>query len=53
MTKKSGNNATLELNLAPGAYQYKFVVNDDWKCDPKQDTQQDGSGNVNNQVIVA
>jgi len=53
MNKKCPAGVSLELNLAPGVYQYKFVVNDEWKCDPNSATQQDEAGNVNNQIIVA
>ncbi|CEM20277.1 unnamed protein product [Vitrella brassicaformis CCMP3155] len=34
--------------LRPGSYQFKYIVDDEWKCDPSLPTQNDGSGNINN-----
>ncbi len=44
---------TLTLRLAPGAHQYKFVVNGaDWRTDPNAPTIDDGNGNLNSVVWV-
>ena len=37
-----------ELPLDNGTYQYKFIVDNVWKCSKNYPTAQDGSGNVNN-----
>ena len=37
-----------ELPLDNGIYQYKFIVDNVWKCSKKYPTAPDGSGNVNN-----
>ena len=38
----------LELPLDNGVYQFKFIVDNVWKCSKDYPTVQDGSGNVNN-----
>ena len=41
------------LDLDPGVYQYKFVVDGDWLLDPSNpDTAEDEAGNVNNVIEV-
>lgn len=42
----------LDLNLAPGTYHYKFVVNGVWFCDSRLPTAEDNDGNINNVVEV-
>ena len=36
------------LPLENGKYQYKFIVDGAWKCSKKQNTEDDGKGNINN-----
>ena len=36
------------LPLENGKYQYKFIVDGVWKCSKKQNTEDDGEGNINN-----
>jgi hypothetical protein len=41
------------IDLDPGVYQYKFVVDGDWLLDPSNsDTAEDEAGNVNNVIEV-
>lgn len=42
----------LELGLAPGIYQYKFVVDGEWKYDSKEACVEDGLGGKNNIIEV-
>ncbi|MDP8322838.1 MAG: alpha-amylase family glycosyl hydrolase [Candidatus Stygibacter australis] len=53
MTKK-GDVWQIEMNLDPGSYMYKFVVNGtDWKTDPDNpETVEDGYGGTNSVVNV-
>ena len=34
MEKKDGGDWVANLKLAPGTYEYKFLVDDQWRCDP-------------------
>ncbi|HEX8494855.1 MAG TPA: glycogen-binding domain-containing protein [Pyrinomonadaceae bacterium] len=50
---KSGDEWICKINLAPGKYQYKFVVDGNWILDPgNAATEDDGSGNKNSLLIV-
>ena len=41
------------VDLDPGVYQYKFIVDGDWLLDPSNpDTAEDEAGNVNNVIEV-
>ena len=41
------------IDLDPGVYQYKFIVDGDWLLDPSNpDTAEDEAGNVNNVIEV-
>ncbi|MBK7187384.1 MAG: hypothetical protein IPH86_01470 [bacterium] len=52
MTNKDGN-WTLTLDLAPGSYQYKFVVDGNWLADPlNAASSDDGFGGKNSLVKV-
>jgi pimeloyl-ACP methyl ester carboxylesterase len=53
MTRK-GVDWSVSIHLAPGTYQYKFVVdNDRWTVDPENSqTEDDGEGHVNSVLIV-
>ena len=45
---------TVSVALKPGRYQYKFVVDGDWRLDPSNpDSADDGSGNMNSIKTVA
>jgi len=53
MTRK-GADWSVTINLAPGTYRYKFVVDKDrWTVDPQNSqTETDGNGHVNSVLIV-
>merc|ERR1712150_305681 len=40
------------IHLAPGVYYYKYVVDGEWLHDPKQECEEDGTGNINNVMRV-
>jgi 1,4-alpha-glucan branching enzyme len=45
---------TATVPLKPGKYQYKFVIDGDWRLDPaNSETQDDGGGNMNSVKTVA
>mmetsp|Transcript_32268 Transcript_32268/g.53323 ORF Transcript_32268/g.53323 Transcript_32268/m.53323 type:complete len:344 (+) Transcript_32268:94-1125(+) len=50
--RRSGNECVVCLNLLPGTYQYKFIVDNEWKFAPDQPTVRDEMGNINNCVTV-
>eukprot|EP00123_Amoebidium_parasiticum_P001565 comp12686_c0_seq1/m.7778 comp12686_c0_seq1/g.7778 ORF comp12686_c0_seq1/g.7778 comp12686_c0_seq1/m.7778 type:complete len:229 (-) comp12686_c0_seq1:75-761(-) len=47
-----GRRHNLTLPLAPGTYQYKFVVNGEWLLDQSKPQERDGSGNLNNTITL-
>jgi len=50
---REGDAWVCRLDLDPGVYTYKFIVDGDWLLDPDNpETQQDEAGNVNNVVEV-
>jgi hypothetical protein len=50
---REGDEWVCRLDLDPGVYQYKFVVDGDWLLDPSNpDTAEDEAGNVNNVLEV-
>lgn len=50
---REGDGWVCRLDLDPGVYQYKFVVDGDWLLDPSNpDTAEDEAGNVNNVIEV-
>ncbi|MFN2516212.1 MAG: alpha/beta fold hydrolase [Pyrinomonadaceae bacterium] len=53
MTRK-GANWSVSINLAPGTYRYKFVVDKDrWTVDPENSqTEDDGNGHINSVIVV-
>lgn len=53
MTRK-GADWSVSINLAPGTYRYKFVMDKDrWTVDPKNSqTEDDGDGHINSVLIV-
>lgn len=50
--RRSGNDYVVCLNLLPGTYQYKFIVDNEWKFAADQPTVRDEMGNINNCVTV-
>ena len=40
------------VDLAPGSYQYKFIVDNEWRCATAQPTVRDEMGNINNCITV-
>eukprot|EP00088_Acartia_fossae_P039157 TRINITY_DN40755_c0_g1_i1.p1 TRINITY_DN40755_c0_g1~~TRINITY_DN40755_c0_g1_i1.p1 ORF type:complete len:150 (-),score=35.08 TRINITY_DN40755_c0_g1_i1:78-527(-) len=42
----------LSLNLKPGRYQYKYIVDGEWIHDPTRPSSDDGKGNINNVIVV-
>ena len=54
MKKDDNGNWKLTIQLAPGKYQYKLVVDGEWKQDPaNQETSDDGYGGKNSVKIVS
>lgn len=50
---REGDEWVCRIDLDPGVYQYKFVVDGDWLLDPSNpDTAEDEAGNVNNVIEV-
>ena len=42
-----------KLELAPGTYEYKFVVDGRWVTDPaNSSSREDGAGNINSVLVV-
>ena len=54
MTDKKNNGVySVSVKLAPGSYQYKFVVDGIWCCDPEcADSVQNELGTLNNVITV-
>jgi hypothetical protein len=50
---REGDAWVCRIDLDPGVYQYKFIVDGDWLLDPSNpDTAEDEAGNVNNVIEV-
>jgi hypothetical protein len=50
---REGDAWVCRIDLDPGVYQYKFVVDGDWLLDPSNpDTAEDEAGNVNNVIEI-
>lgn len=50
---REGDGWVCRVDLEPGRYTYKFIVDGNWLLDPANpDTQQDEAGNVNNVLEV-
>jgi len=41
-----------KVDLEPGVYRYKFVVDGEWIHDPTKETEEDEKGHINNVVVV-
>lgn len=50
--RRSGNDCVVCLNLLPGTYQYKFIVDNEWRFAADQPTVRDEMGNINNCMTV-
>jgi 5'-AMP-activated protein kinase regulatory beta subunit len=50
--ERSTGNWVFTIALSPGHYQYKYIVNDEWKVDPAKPTEYDNVGNLNNKIDV-
>eukprot|EP00245_Coleochaete_scutata_P009316 TRINITY_DN3040_c0_g1_i1.p1 TRINITY_DN3040_c0_g1~~TRINITY_DN3040_c0_g1_i1.p1 ORF type:complete len:284 (-),score=42.28 TRINITY_DN3040_c0_g1_i1:282-1133(-) len=50
--QRSGRDFTIVKMLPPGVYQYKFIVDDEWRYAPDLPARFDDLGNVNNEVEV-
>ena len=46
--QSNGKEFQLILHLPRGKYEYKFIVNGDWRWSPEEPTVKDDIGNVNN-----
>jgi len=50
---REGGEWVCRIDLDPGVYQYKFILDGDWLLDPSNpDTAEDEAGNVNNVLEV-
>lgn len=52
MMQRSGKDFTLVKLLPPGVYQYKFIVDGQWRHDPNLTCMYDDMGNINNVLEV-
>jgi len=50
--RRSGGDYVVCLNLMPGTYQFKFIVDNEWRYAPDQPTVRDEMGNINNCLTV-
>ncbi|PSC67363.1 SNF1-related kinase regulatory subunit beta-2 isoform B [Micractinium conductrix] len=50
--QRSGKDFTLVKLLPPGVYQYKFIVDGQWRHDPNLPSMYDDMGNINNVLEV-
>jgi len=50
--RRSGADHVVCLNLLAGTYQYKFIVDNEWRYAPEQPTVRDEMGNINNCLTV-
>lgn len=52
MLRKDGEEMTAVLRLAPGSYEYKFIVDNQWRYDGNQPVVKGRNGNINNVIQV-
>ncbi|KAJ8907625.1 hypothetical protein NDN08_007735 [Rhodosorus marinus] len=50
--ERHGSNWYIRLELEPGKYQYKYLVDGEWMYDITEPNGDDGDGNFNNFIIV-
>ena len=48
-----GDEKSATLSLAPGSYEYKFIVDNQWRYDGKQPVVKGRNGNINNIIDVS
>ena len=46
------NSWSLSLQLKPGEYFYKFLVDNEWVCSDEFDKEMDQYGNINNYLLI-
>lgn len=52
LKKQSDGKFVVVMDLDPGTYEYKFIVDGEWHHDGEQRFGYDGNGNVNNIMEV-
>lgn len=52
LTKDSAGNWTKTLHLKPGTYAYKFIINGEWKFDPKNPARKTVNDIENSSITV-
>jgi 5'-AMP-activated protein kinase regulatory beta subunit len=52
LQRGGGKDFSIVRLLPPGVYQYKFIVDGEWRYDPNQKAMYDDMGNVNNVIEV-
>ena len=50
--KRDGDDWNVFLELKPGVYHYKYIVDGVWLHDPSKKWADDGKGNINNLIVV-
>ncbi|MFL6209123.1 MAG: DUF3471 domain-containing protein [Pyrinomonadaceae bacterium] len=51
---REGDEWVCRIDLEPGRYTYKFIVDGNWLLDPaNKETEEDEAGNINNVLIVS
>jgi len=55
MTRKRGESGVFSasVNLSPGTYEYKFIVDGEWKEDPARPCRANSFGTNNSVITVA
>eukprot|EP00828_Plagiopyla_frontata_P037237 TRINITY_DN4897_c0_g1_i2.p3 TRINITY_DN4897_c0_g1~~TRINITY_DN4897_c0_g1_i2.p3 ORF type:complete len:109 (+),score=19.59 TRINITY_DN4897_c0_g1_i2:190-516(+) len=51
-SKNYSNFFYIELNLHPGTYQYKYIVDDEWRLDPAARQMDNNLGSFNNAITI-
>ncbi len=50
---REGDDWVCRIDLEPGRYTYKFILDGNWLLDPANpDTEEDAAGNINNVLVV-
>ncbi len=52
LLRKSGSTWQTSVQLSPGEYEYKFVVDGNWMLDPKNPRRNPDSDNNENSVLI-
>jgi len=48
----SSHEFRLVQSLAPGEYEYKYIVDGQWRCADDQEKVRDLHGNLNNKIVI-